>query len=63
MMYMRTVCVTSVLAHCTVIHSDYLKIGLLCFRPGLTQTDLYSHRRRLEPDICRRGDVLMVQRN
>ena len=22
MMYLRTVCVTSVLAHCTVIHSD-----------------------------------------
>ena len=23
MMYLRTVCVTSVLAHCTVIHSEY----------------------------------------
>ena len=24
------------------------KTGLQCFRPGLTQTDLYSHRSRLE---------------
>ena len=31
--YLRTVCVTSVLAHCTVIHSDHRVYSLLLIRP------------------------------